>query len=144
VVLVAVVGGPTVLDGVVTPGRGVVALVVGEVAPAVAGVVLAVAGPVVTAVEVVLAAAADEEVADFAPFEPVEQPDAVNATTIATRSAHLRTRDLMVLNPILSDRYRQQPKMSSPSMDLSCAEDRARESSCIAVIPRFRSKQTQR
>jgi hypothetical protein len=44
VVLVAVVGGPTLLDGVVTPGFGLLAPVVGVVLAALAGVVLAVAG----------------------------------------------------------------------------------------------------
>ena len=105
-IVVAVVGGPTVLDGVVTTLGGVlVAAVVEVVLAALAGrVELAFGCGVVAAVAVVLAAATDEADADLPLFELVEQPDAPSARTIATRSDHLRAEDLISLPPIFSAR----------------------------------------
>jgi len=103
--VVAVVGGPTLLDGVVTTVLGVLAAAVVRVVPApVAGAVLALACGVVAVVDVVLAAATDEADADLPLFELVEQPDAPSARTIATRSDHLRAEDLISLPPIFSAR----------------------------------------
>jgi hypothetical protein len=104
-VVVAVVGDPTVLDGVVTAlGAVLAAAVVEVVLAAVAGAVVALACGVVAGVDVVLAAAPDEEDVDLALLELVEHPDATTARTIATRSAHLRAEDLMSLPPIFSAR----------------------------------------
>jgi hypothetical protein len=103
--VVAVVGDPTVLDGVVTTlGAVLAAAVVEVVLAAVAGAVVALAWGVVAGVDVVLAAAPDEEDVDVALLELVEHPDAPSARTIATRSDHLKAEDLMSLSPIFSAR----------------------------------------
>jgi hypothetical protein len=123
VVLGAVVAGPTVLDGVVTPGLGVVAPVVGvvlagEVPAAAPEVVPAVGRGVVPAVDDVFAAADDED-ADLAAFELLEQPDAANARTIAIPSAHLRAEDLMSLSPLFSRRHGTRSRVSTDTVE-SC------------------------
>jgi hypothetical protein len=55
-------------------------------------------------VDVVLPAAAGEEEADLAAFEPVEQAVATNAKMTATSSRHLRAEDLTALPPLTSAR----------------------------------------
>jgi hypothetical protein len=115
VVLVAVVGGPTRLEGVVTPGWGVVVATV-------VGLVLAVAGRAAAAVVVVWAAANDDEDVDLPAFELVEHPDATTTRTIATRSVHLRAEDLMAMRPMFPAQCSIQPKVSPPTAESHGAE----------------------
>jgi hypothetical protein len=130
VVLGAVGEGRTVLCGVVTT-------VWGAVVATLVGAVLAVAGRVVAVVVVVLAAATDDEDADLAPFEPVEQPDATNARTIATRKAHVPAADLNGVRPIFMARHRTQLKASPLAEDSNSAQGRTRGSTCMVSSPRF-------